>query len=209
MEHFHRDKMRTRGNKPKSNPVMRSQSMRNYAYRRPDAETEEFMRFIRDFQGERQPTNIRLQKQMAPLPEIGKTMNNNPGLRDSGFLDRASDTSDYDDSHLDNDIVLENSRYVSNRRKDTHVEEVLSLARSQTRDNILSRSFPNGLNANMNGHLKLIAQGNESRRKPGNRTLCVQKNNRCARNLPPIAFDDLPDRPSAPLSVYYATTSGI
>ncbi|KAK3092556.1 hypothetical protein FSP39_004407 [Pinctada imbricata] len=185
--------MRTHGQK--SQKVERSQSLKNYAHRRHDAQTEEFIRFIRDFQIERQPTHLRLQKQMAPLPEIGRA-NINPTLRDSGFLDKASDNSDNDDVPLDNEVLLDNS--TSSKRKNRHVDEVLTLARSQTRDRILlSRSLPNGLDGNLNS-LKGTNKRSNDRKKLLNKNSCVQKSTAIATSLPPIQYEDLPDRPTAP-----------
>ena len=173
--------------------VERSSSMRNYAYKRPDANTEEFVRFITHCQSERQPTNLRLQRK-APLPEIG-----NSGLRDSGFLDKNSDTSDYDDSTLDNEVASVYSNKSKNSRKDLHVHEVLTLTREQTRDNLLSKSLSNGLADHLNGNVLLFRQTTDIRKKGGGLNMNLHpKVNRAGKQLPPIEQSNIPVRPTAP-----------
>ncbi|XP_062621552.1 uncharacterized protein LOC134283118 [Saccostrea cucullata] len=168
--------------------IERSTSLRNYAYRRPDANTEEFVKFIT----ERQPTNLRLQRKV-PLPEIGTS-----GLRDSGFLDKNSDTSDYDDTLLDNEIASVYCNKSKNSRKDLHVQEVLTLTREQTRDNLFNKSLSNGLADHLNGNVLLFRQTTDIRKRGGLNVNLLPKVNRPGKQLPPIEQLHIPDRPTAP-----------
>lgn len=168
--------------------IERSTSLRNYVYRRPDANTEEFVKFIT----ERQPTNLRLQRKV-PLPEIGTS-----GLRDSGFLDKNSDTSDYDDTLLDNEIASVYCNKSKNSRKDLHVQEVLTLTREQTRDNLFNKSLSNGLADHLNGNVLLFRQTTDIRKRGSLNVNLLPKVNRPGKQLPPIEQLHIPDRPTAP-----------
>lgn len=171
----------------------RSESLRRYAHKKPDANTEEFVRYITQFQSERQPTNLRLQRK-APLPEIGTS-----GLRDSGFLDKNSDTSDYDDATLDNEVASVYSNKSKNSRKDLHVHEVLTLTREQTRENLLSKPPPNGLADHLNGNILFLRQTTDIHKKGGGLNVNLHpKVNRASKQLPPIEQFHTPMRPSAP-----------
>lgn len=191
VDHMNKKDMKT-PRKPQIT-LERSESLRKYAYKRPDANTEEFVRYITQFQGERQPTNLRLQRK-APLPEIGTS-----GLRDSGFLDKNSDTSDYDDTTLDNEVASVYSNRSKNSRKDLHVHEVLTLTREQTRDNLLSKSLSNGLADHLNGNVLFLRQTTDIRRKGGGPNVnLLPKVTRTSKQLPPIEQLHVPDRPTAP-----------
>lgn len=173
--------------------IERSASLKNYAYRRPDANTEEFVRLITQYQTERQPTNLRLQRK-APLPEIGTS-----ALRDSGFLDKNSDTSDYDDTTLDNEVASVCSNKSKNSRKDLHIHDVLTLTREQTRDNLLNKSLSNGLADHLNGNVLFCRQVTDVRKRVG--SLNVNHHSKATRpgkQLPPIEQTNFLDRPTAP-----------
>jgi hypothetical protein len=73
---------RMRGDRPKrsKSPTAKRNQRKNVPTRRPDPGTEDFIRFVRDFQMNRQPTFTGLQRK-APLPEIGQGLTF--GLNDS------------------------------------------------------------------------------------------------------------------------------
>ncbi|XP_033733933.1 uncharacterized protein LOC117323047 isoform X2 [Pecten maximus] len=172
---------------------------RKVALRRPDPGTEEFMRFIREYQYERQPTNIRLQKR-APLPGIGESTR--VGM--SSTFERTNVNSPYDDTLVDNEVSFLNNK--PDPRQDPMLQEVLTLARERTKDHIILSSW--------NGHMQngnlgsdsnrnvVPRQSNEFGSKPNKapKTLNGIRPNmkKLSKQLPPISREDIPERPSAP-----------
>lgn len=168
---------------------------RKVAYRRPDSGTEEFMRFVRNYQYERQPTNIRLQKRV-PLPGIGES--NRTGLT-STF---EHPNSPYDDTYVDSDVTFVNNK--QDPRQDPMLQEVLTLARERTKDHIILSSWNGQM---QNGNLVFESNrnnvvpprhSNEPYKTP--KTLHGVKPNtkNLSKQLPPLSYEDIPIRPCAP-----------
>lgn len=174
---------RMRPQKSKSPAFDRNQ--RKMAMRRPDQETEEFMRFIREFQMEKQPTEMRLQKR-APLPGIGKTVNCD--IRDPVLLDKLNGNT------LDNDIPIVNRS--RDPRNDPVLREILMLGKSSNQLMFNSRCSYNG----STDFGILSRQGNDltNKNRKQKRHKELKSNNFPKSQLPPLQVEDLPDRPSAP-----------
>lgn len=183
---------RMRGDRPKKSksPTAKRNQRKNVPTRRPDPGTEDFIRFVRDFQMNRQPTFTGLQRK-APLPEIGQGLTF--GLNDSGFLDKLTD--EYEDVTLDNEIVYANK--VSEPKKDKIIKEVLTITRQQTRDSLFTSS-------RLNDSFVLSRQKSNMYRTW---TLPQKKQNKCfkttrtkqsCKQLPPLSHQELPARPTAP-----------
>ncbi|XP_060062980.1 uncharacterized protein LOC132543491 [Ylistrum balloti] len=173
---------------------------RKVAMKRPDPGTEEFMRFIREYQYERQPTNIRLQKR-APLPGIGESTR----VGVTSNFDRANINSPYDDALIDNEVAFLNNK--PDPRQDPVLQEVLTLARERTKDHIILSSWngqmPNGnLGSDSNRNNALPRQPNDFGNKPNktSKKLNGKRANmkKLSKQLPPISREDIPERPSAP-----------
>ncbi|XP_021349376.1 uncharacterized protein LOC110447783 isoform X2 [Mizuhopecten yessoensis] len=174
---------------------------RKMALKRPDPGTEEFMRFIREYQYEKQPTNIRLQKR-APLPGIGESMRT--GV--SSTFDRAYVNSPYDDTVVDNEVAFLNNK--PDPRQDPMLQEVLTLARERTKDHIILSSWnghmPNGghLGSESNRNNALTRQskdfGSKSNKVPKTLNGIRPNMKKVSKQLPPIPREDIPERPSAP-----------
>lgn len=193
---FHTLMERMRGDRPKrsKSPISRKNQRKNVPARRPDPGTEDFIRFVRDFQVNRQPTFTGIQRR-APLPEIGQPLNN-VGLNDSGFLDRLND--EYDDSGLEDEILYSNK--VSVPRNDRIVKEVLTITRQQTRDNLYSTC-----KSKINNDSFILSRQKSNLQRTW--SLPQSKQQKCARSmknrqslkqLPPLFNDEFPARPTAP-----------
>jgi hypothetical protein len=135
--------------------------------RRPDAGTDEMIRFVREFQLEKQPTLMRLQRR-APLPGIGQSATTNHdgllGARDSRILVRDAvcvtqhtdlDDSDSDDQ-FDSEVLLAAADRSADPRNDPTLHAFLAQARGghgigsesvRVHQQLLSRSMP-GFSAN-------------------------------------------------------------
>lgn len=172
----------------------------------PDQHTGEIIHFVRELQFERQPTLLRLQKK-APLPGIGQSCNK-AGTNDSGFLDRGTDSMDSDDDSLDNEIA-QTQKKVINPRMDPFFKDMLACQSRVNTSNdyeVLSRSVANGHTTTCIYRDDKDTPSKVSRQNSfGNKQ---RKNKNCKENLhghktaksqlPPLARDDIPDRPSAP-----------
>ncbi|KAL3872683.1 hypothetical protein ACJMK2_035894 [Sinanodonta woodiana] len=176
-----------------SRQVSRHQSLRQ---RRQDVNTDEIIRFVREYQFERQPTLLHLHKK-TPLPGIGKySLNNGNGTHDSGFVDRGPDSNESEDEILDNEVAyIDRSK---NPRNDPFIRDMLNCPRLSmtTKDHeILARSLPNG-GLNMSQRSKsFLSKQNSFIQNKGRRE---GKNGRVKHHLPPLPMEDIPDRPSAP-----------
>lgn len=186
---------RMRGDRPKrsKSPTARKIQRKTVPSRRPDAGTQDFVKFIREYQVNRQPTFTGLQRK-APLPEIGQSLH--IGLNDSGFLDKLND--DYDDSTLDNEIVYANK--ISDPKNDRIIKEVLTITRQQTRDSFI---IPGKSKVNNDcvflSRQKSNLQRTWSLTQPKqNKSLDTVKTRQFSKQLPPIFNEALPARPTAP-----------
>lgn len=166
-----------------------------------DRNADEIIRFVRDIQFE-QPTVMHL-KRKAPLPGIGQNCSSN-GTRDSGFLDRATDSLDSDDDDDDGleDEILYTTQEIRGQKIDTAFLEILTCPRGVDKTcndySILSRSLPQG-------HLDMF--NNNSRGKRQNSFIQTSKKQRngntgtkknISKQLPPMSRDTMHFRPSAP-----------
>lgn len=174
---------RMRPQKSKSPAFDRNQ--RKMAMRRPDQGTEEFMRFIREFQMEKQPTEMRLQKK-APLPGIGQRANCD--IRDQVLLDQLNGNT------FDNDMPIVNRS--RDPRNDPVLREILMLGKSSNQLILNSRCSYNG----STDFSMLSRQGNDFTNK--NRKHKRYRELKCSNfpksQLPPLQVEELPERPSAP-----------
>ena len=182
MDRMHGDRRR----RTKS-PSSRKNPRKNVPTRRPDPGTEDFIRFVREYQVNRQPTFTGLQRK-APLPEIGQSVN--VGLNDSGFLDRLNDDCD---DNLGNEIIYANK--VSDPKKDRIIKEVLTITRQQTKD-----SFYPVTKIKLSNDCLILSRQKSNLHRTW--SLPTPRQSKCLKPrqsmLPPLFNEDLPDRPSAP-----------
>lgn len=176
---------------------MKSESLRQ---RCNDSKADEIIRFVRDFQREKQPTSLRLQKK-APLPSIGQHSPSKVGTSDSGFIERATDSTDSDDDLLDNEIQCPAQR--KSEPIDQLFFDLLTCPRGSKNSNdykVLSRSLPQGQGQGdmYSNTLRMsqrqnsfIRHGQAGHRSTGNQRLI-------SKQLPPLSRDSIPERPSAP-----------
>lgn len=166
-----------------------------------DNKADEMVRFVRDFQRERQSTIVRLQKK-APLPGIGHNSSPKTGSCDSGFLDRATDSNDSDDDFLDNEILCKPQKRA--QPVDQTFIDLLTCPRGpkQTSDyKILSRSVPEGQCDIFSNSAKMPLRQNSFIRhaQAGYRNVGTSGNQSfITKHLPPLSRDSIPERPSAP-----------
>lgn len=170
----------------------------------PDQHTNEIIHFVRELQFERQPTALWLQKK-APLPGIGQSSIKS-GTNDSGFLERGTDSTDSDDDSLDNEIA-QTQKKVINPRMDPFFKDMLACPRRNNTSNdykVLSRSLATGhINTciyNKDQPPAKVSRQNSfgKQRKYKNCRENLGGHNNAKNQLPPLARDDIPDRPSAP-----------
>lgn len=200
MERLHGDSMRPpQSRSPRLEHQTQTQN-RKMAMRRPDPGTEEFMRFIREYQLEKQPTNIRLQKK-APLPGIGESMR----VGVSSTYDVANANSLYDDTFVDNDVAFLNTK--QDPRRDPMLQEVLTLTRERTKDHLILSTWNGQMT---NGGYREGSRNNGLSRPSAD--VCGKSNKapktlngvrpsnmkKLSKQLPPISREDMPERPSAP-----------
>ena len=167
------------------------------------SKADEMIRFVRDFQRERQPTGFCLQKK-APLPGIGQNSPPKNGTSDSGFIDRATDSNDSDDDILDNEILCTSQR--KSQPVDQLFIELLTCPRGAKNSNdykILSKSMPQSQCDIYGNNNKMPLRQNSFIRhaRAGYRsctTGSTGNQRHILKQLPPLSHDSIPERPSAP-----------
>ena len=192
-----------RANSPKQTMrVGRSESLRQ---RCSDKNTHEIIRFVRDIQFERQPTSLRLHRK-APLPGIGQSACSKSGTSDSGFLDRATDSSD--DDVIDNEIYSIQKRV--DPRSDPFIKDMLTLTRSHTKSStdyeFLSRLMPqdpkdlnnNNHNPKLSRQTSFVRHSKKVLKIRGNPEVSQRNGHHVTKQLPPLSRDDGLERPTAP-----------
>jgi len=182
----------------------RPHNQRKPVQRRPDPGTDDFMRFIREYQLEKQPTNLGLLKK-APLPSIGQSMNFTSRRDSSGFFDKSNDSSSVYEENMEDSKVAFVHEKSSDPRRDPILQEVLTLTRERTKDHIILSSLSNGMSLDVNrNHTHYTRQNSDHISSRTNirapKTLNGIRSNlkRHSKQLPPIPRDDIPERPSAP-----------
>lgn len=180
--------VKMRSDKPPKSSLKTNQR-KNLPPKRPDAGTEDFIRFVREFQNTRQPTFTSSLQRRAPLPDIGSSFG--VGLNDSGFLDKIHD--DYDENSLQNEVMYANK--VSDLRKDRIVKEVLTITRQQTRDNLYQSVKPitNDCFVLSRQKSNITKSFTQSKQIKG-----FKRTRQTLKQLPPLFNCDIPDRPTAP-----------
>ncbi|XP_041354881.1 uncharacterized protein LOC121372557 [Gigantopelta aegis] len=156
--------------------------------RKRDPGADEMIRFVREFQLQKQPTLLRIQKR-APLPDIGHLAA--PSVQDSGFDEKTVDDNGIDgDAPLDDEVAAIDDSATSVGTNGYKI--VCDVDAFQRRPMHNARSFETHLSQQA-GRFKYDGVLNSYGRLNIGRI-----NQPTLVQLPPIQRDDLPERPSAP-----------
>ncbi|XP_046551028.1 uncharacterized protein LOC124260758 [Haliotis rubra] len=156
--------------------------------RRNDPGTEEIIRFVREFQLEKQPTLLRLQRR-APLPGIGEVA---PAVSDSGYVERTEVSDSDDDPMLDSEIAAIEDNAKSLRRTGSYLR-LKSDSQFKRRSSVNSRSYQH-LPSKSVGRTKFATESMYN----SFGGLRLARQNTLVKQLPPIRRQEIPERPSAP-----------
>ncbi|KAK7504810.1 hypothetical protein BaRGS_00003838 [Batillaria attramentaria] len=171
--------------------------------RQGDASTDEIIRFVRGYQLEREPTLMRLQRK-AVLPSIGQVTES---LTTDGYTGRPrphhdrqhSDSDDEDeDSLLDNEVAaIEANHRDKFRDLGVYDEFPFPPARVTRRNQKTAASYGPPVS---HRHIvrPLDNHGHVGGRAGGRAHARHARLGKTLKQLPPIAQDELPERPSAP-----------
>ncbi|XP_064604016.1 uncharacterized protein LOC135469325 [Liolophura sinensis] len=174
-------------------------------HRKPDPNTEELIRFVREHQRDRQPTTIRLQK-LAPLPSIGQSHAPIEVPRITNIVSTSLNSfeeSDADDglgdSYPDVDDDFD-SEVASCTDSFAPIEDICTyrgMSNAQIHSGTVIKK-------------KLKKSGKSRMRICSDQTYTSHSSNHLVRTkldpknrkLPPLVRDDMPSRPGAPVPSY-------
>ncbi|PVD26108.1 hypothetical protein C0Q70_13776 [Pomacea canaliculata] len=179
-----------------SRRVIHHQSPRQ---RHADASTAEMIRFVRDYQLDRQPTLLRLQKR-APLPGIGQMTSSLQEQQDC-YRSDVNDNVDYDHSEqlLDDEVAAIAYGAGDPLRHAGYLDNADNGMMARNNGKRRSNRFTSKPSADLNASYRIPVRPLDNHSHVDVRKRAKRQDlGRSLMQLPPIVRDDLPERPSAP-----------